>query len=139
MTLFQRCGISIVAHAWCKELLNKPNDRIAGKYVKIYSRARKLVGTFEIKNLSLSTVDMEGKSSEGNLYKFYNESNDPKNFVIKSEDTPYSRIAIEESYPSFIKGQVNNYRFEVKVDTWNQTKVDDQENRMNGEFLYYLE
>jgi hypothetical protein len=139
MTVFQRCALSIVAHAWCKELdVRKPSEEIRGQYIKVYSGKGKLLQTFDVRTLSLSVVDLA--QAQDSRYKFFSDRNHPGDFQIKSEDVPDGRIKIYERYPTLIKGKdcYNNW-FTAEVKSWYEVKIDDDENRQHGTYTYRIE
>jgi hypothetical protein len=135
MTTFQRCAISIIAHAWCKEF-SKPTDELRDQFVKVYSGTGKLLKTFNLRHLSAVNVDFDEADEHK---KFYSENREIHELKIRSEDVPYKTISILERYPNYIKGKdgYGNW-FTAEVRGWWEVRIEDDENRRHGPYTYRI-
>lgn len=135
MTTFQRCALSIVTHAWCREL-KKPGDRISRRYVKVESRAYKLLHTFDVNELAMDRVELQESTTK---LKYFSSRMEQNNFQFTSEDNPYGTIRIEEVQANYVRGRDGDgNRFEARIYGWNEVQIEDAENSRSSPFLYRL-
>jgi len=118
-----------------KEL--KADQKISGRYTKVFSRKGTLLYTFNVDFLSLESISLREAS---NHYVYFGEKKSSKLVSIKSDDTPYYETKIYEIYPNYLEGQ-DGYgnRFRAEVYGYNQVLITDDENRARSPFLYRLE